>query len=67
MSLGELIASRGSTITEIAERMEVEKTQVMAWVCGEVPGVLFVLRLAGALGIPIKMVYAAILHTPKLI
>lgn len=67
MSLGELIASCGSTVSVIAEKMETDKTQVMAWVCGEVPDAFSMARLADILAIPLESLYAAILRTPKII
>lgn len=67
MSLGELIASRGSTIAEIAEKMGIGKEQVMAWVCGEVPDAVLAARLSNALDVSLEELYAAVLRTPKLI
>ncbi len=65
MSLGELIASHGSTVSEIAEKMETDKMQVMAWVCGETPDAFSTIRLADLLEVSLDRLYAAILRTPK--
>ena len=67
MSLGELIASRDSTITEIAERMGIGEAQVMAWVCGEVPDAVLAARLSNTLDVSLEELYAAVLRTPKII
>lgn len=66
ITLGELISSSGRKIPEIADRMNVERTQVMAWVCGEVPDALSAIRLAEILGEPLTRVYLSILRTPNL-
>lgn len=65
MSLGELIFSCGSTVSDLAKKMETDKTQVMAWVCGEIPDAFSAARMAGILEIPLEKLYAAILCTPK--
>lgn len=67
MTLAELIAEKGLTVSSVAQRMDINQVQVMAWVCGEVPDVISAFCLAKALETPMEELYAAILRTPKII
>lgn len=66
MPLGNLIDSCNQTIPQIAQAMGVNKEQVMAWVCGEVPDAESAVRLSEVLGVPLEKLYLAVLHTQQL-
>lgn len=66
MTIGELIASCGGSVPQIAGELNISEVSVMKWICGETPDAHSAIMLAEALGISVERVYSAILKTPNL-